>query len=81
MGNQKTSGLTKRGGIWHIDKQFRGVRIRESAATGNLTEAVALLAKRIEAIRKTLIYGARQDFSRSCNEVPAGQSAQEKHQR
>ena len=25
MGNQKMSGLTKRGGIWHIDKQFRGV--------------------------------------------------------
>jgi hypothetical protein len=40
MGNQKTSGLTKRGGIWHIDKQFRAVRIRESAATGsNLREA------------------------------------------
>jgi integrase len=61
MGNQKTSGLTKRGGIWHIDKQFRGVRIRESASTSNLTEAVALLAKRIEAIRKTLIYGVRPE--------------------
>jgi len=61
MGNQRTSGLTKRGGIWHIDKQFRGVRIRESAATGNLTEAVALLAKRIEAIRKALIYGVRPE--------------------
>jgi integrase len=61
MGNQKTSGLTKRGGIWHIDKQFRGVRIRESAATSDLTEAVALLAKRIEAIRKALIYGIRPE--------------------
>jgi integrase len=61
MGNQRTSGLTKRGGIWHIDKQFRGVRIRESASTSNLTEAVALLAKRIEAIRKTLIYGIRPE--------------------
>jgi integrase len=61
MGNQKTSGLTKRGGIWHIDKQFRGVRIRESAGTGDLTEAVALLAKRIEAIRKALIYGVRPE--------------------
>jgi integrase len=61
MGNQKTSGLTKRGGIWHIDKQFRGVRIRESAATSDLTEAVALLAKRIEAIRKALIYGVRPE--------------------
>jgi integrase len=61
MGNQKMSGLTKRGGIWHIDKQFRGVRIRESASTSNLTEAVALLAKRIEAIRKALIYGVRAE--------------------
>jgi hypothetical protein len=61
MGNQKTSGLTKRGGIWHIDKQFRGVRIRESAATSDLTEAVALLSKRIEAIRKALIYGVRPE--------------------
>src|SRR5579871_1990749 len=23
MGNQRTSGLTKRGGVWHVDKQFR----------------------------------------------------------
>jgi integrase len=61
MGNQKTSGLTKRGGTWHIDKQFRGVRIRESAATSDLTEAVALLAKRIEAIRKAQLYGVRQE--------------------
>ncbi len=61
MGNQKTSGLTKRGGIWHIDKQFRGIRIRESATTSDLTEAVALLAKRIEAIRKAQVYGVRPE--------------------
>ena len=30
VGTQKMSGLTKRGGIWHIDKVFRGTRIRES---------------------------------------------------
>src|SRR3984893_3596201 len=61
MGNQKTSGLTKRSGIWHIDKLFRGVRVRESAATSDLTEAVALLAKRIEAIRKAQVYGVRPE--------------------
>src|SRR5258708_33826646 len=61
MGNQKTSGLTKRCGIWHIDKQFRGVRIRESAATSDLTEAVAVLATRIEAIRKAQVYGVRPE--------------------
>jgi hypothetical protein len=44
MGNRKTSGLTKRGAIWHLNKQFRGVRIRGSAATTILTEAVELLA-------------------------------------
>jgi integrase len=61
MGNQKTSGLIKRGGIWHIDKQFRGIRIRESAATSDLTEAVAVLATRIEAIRKAQVYGVRPE--------------------
>jgi len=34
MGNQSTTGLAKRGGTWHIDKMFRGTRIRESTSTG-----------------------------------------------
>jgi hypothetical protein len=59
MGNRKTSGLTKRGRIWHLNKQFRGVRIRESAATTTLTKAVELLASRIEAIRQSQFYGVR----------------------
>jgi integrase len=59
MGNQRTSGLTKRGRIWHLNKQFRGVRIRESAATTSLTEAVELLASRIEGIRQSQLYGVR----------------------
>jgi integrase len=59
MGNRKTSGLTKRGGIWHLNKQFRGVRIRESAATSILTEAVELLASRIEGVRQSQLYGVR----------------------
>jgi hypothetical protein len=59
MGNRKTSGLTKRGRIWHLNKQFRGVRIRGSAATTILTEAVELLASRIEGIRRSQLYGVR----------------------
>jgi hypothetical protein len=59
MGNRKASGLTKRGRIWHLNKQFRGVRIRGSAATTSLTEAVELLASRIEGVRQSQLYGVR----------------------
>lgn len=61
MGNQRTPGLTKRGGLWHIDKQFGGVRLRESAETGNLKEAVAFLARRIDGIRNAQLYGVRPE--------------------
>ena len=58
MGTQKMSGLTKRGGIWHIDKVFRGTRIRESTGTGEIVKAQELLAKRIDEIRAVQLYGA-----------------------
>ena len=61
MGTQKMSGLTKRGGIWHIDKVFRGTRIRESTGTGEIVKAQELLAKRIEEIRAAQLYGVRPD--------------------
>jgi len=60
MGNQKTSGLTKRGVIWHIDKTFRGARICESTGTGDLGRAEEYLAKRLIELREISIYGARQ---------------------
>jgi integrase len=60
MGNQKTSGLTKRGGIWHIDKTFRGARICESTGTSDLGRAEEYLAKRLVELREIRIYGARQ---------------------
>lgn len=50
MGNYRPTDLTKRGGIWHIDKLFRGTRIRESTSTGDLAKAQELLAKRIDQI-------------------------------
>ena len=59
MTNVRKSGLTKRGEIWHLDKQFRGFRIRESTGSKSVTEAVALLAHRIEGVRLAQLYGVR----------------------
>jgi integrase len=60
MGNQRTSGLTKRGGTWHIDKQFRGARICESTGTGDIEQAKEYLAKRVIELRETRLYGTRE---------------------
>jgi integrase len=60
MGNQRTSGLTKRGGIWHIDKQFRGARVCESTGTGDIGQAKEYLAKRVIELRETRLYGTRE---------------------
>jgi hypothetical protein len=59
MGNQRTSGLTKRGGVWHVDKQFRGVRICESTGTSDVQQAEEYLAKRLNEIREARLYGLR----------------------
>jgi integrase len=61
MGSKRASGLTKRGGIWHVDKVFRGVRIRESTGTGEVAKAEEHLAKRIEGIRTAQLHGLRPD--------------------
>ena len=61
MGNQKTSGLTKRGGIWHIDKRFRGARLCESTGTGDLREAREHIAKRMTEIRESQLFGLRDE--------------------
>ena len=59
MGNRKTSGLTNRGGIWHIDKQYRGVRICESTGTRSLSKAEEHLAKRMNDVREAQLHGLR----------------------
>src|ERR1700680_3013066 len=59
MGNQRTSGLTKRGGVWHVDKQFRGVRLCESTGTGDVRQAEEHLAKRLIELREAKLYGLR----------------------
>ncbi len=61
MGNRRASGLTKRGGVWHVDKMFRGVRIRESTGTGEVVKAQAHLARRIDQIRERQLFGQRAD--------------------
>lgn len=60
MGNQRTSGLTKRGGIWHIDKQFRGARICESTGTSDVARGEEYLAKRVIELREARVYGTRE---------------------
>ncbi len=60
MGNQRMSGLTKRGGIWHIDKQFRGARVCESTGTGDIGQAKEYLAKRVIELREIRLYGTRE---------------------
>ncbi len=59
MGRKKTPGLIKREGIWHIDKQVRGRRIRKSCGTGSLREAETYLVHRLEEIRQAEIFGVR----------------------
>ena len=59
MGNQRTSGLTKRGGIWHVDKCVRGVRLCESTGTGDVRQAEEYLAKRLTELREARLYGLR----------------------
>jgi integrase len=61
MGNRRPSGLIKRGGVWHIDKVFRGTSIRESTSTGDLAKAQEQLARRIDQLRNASIYGLRLD--------------------
>ena len=59
MGRKKTAGLYLRNGVWHIDKQIRGIRICESTGTCHLAEAKEYLAKKTEEVRHAVLYGVR----------------------
>ncbi len=60
MGKRKTPGLTKRNGIWHIDKVVKGYgRLCESCETGETEEAERLLNHRLHEIRDATRYGVR----------------------
>lgn len=61
MGHQKPPGLTLRGAVWHIDKDFCGRRICESTRTSDLGEAVAILARRMEQVRALHYFGIARE--------------------
>ena len=66
MGNKRGSGLTRRGGIWHVDKMFRGNRLRESTGTGDLRQAQEHLAKRLIELGEARLFGAREARTFRC---------------
>lgn len=53
------TGLYKRGGIWHIDKLYRGQRLLESTGTSERKEAEEFLVFRLEQIRQEKIFGVQ----------------------
>ncbi|MBS0289747.1 MAG: tyrosine-type recombinase/integrase [Proteobacteria bacterium] len=57
--NRNVPGLRKRAGIWHIEKQILGQKICESTGTGDLEAAQLILARRIEEIRQSKLFGVR----------------------
>ena len=59
MGQKRTAGLIKRGGVWHIDKQIRGSRLCESTGESDLKQAETYLAKCTEEMRQAVVYGIR----------------------
>jgi len=59
MGRKRTTGLYERKGVWHIDKQIRGIRICESTGECSLAKAEEYLAKKTEEVRQAVIYGVR----------------------
>ena len=61
MGQRRPPGLTKRGGIWHIDKQIGGIRVRESTGTCDLAQAEKYLARRVDQAQQARLYGRRVD--------------------
>lgn len=59
MGRKRTSGLYKRNGVWHIDKQYRGSRLCESTGESDLRKAEEYLARKLEEARQAVVYGVR----------------------
>lgn len=60
MRKTRTAGLTKRGGLWRIDKVFLGARLCESTGTGSFRKAQEYLAKRMVEIRGDSPYRPRE---------------------
>jgi integrase len=59
MARKAITGLYERGGVWQIDKVYRGERIRESTGTGDREEAEQYLIHMLERLRQEKVYGVR----------------------
>lgn len=60
MGRKKAPGLTKRGRIWHIDKQIEGYgRLCESTGESELGKAEKLLMRRVAEITNRYEFGGK----------------------
>jgi integrase len=60
MARKAISGLYQKGGVWQIDKVFRGERLRESTGTGDRQEAEQYLIHKLEQLRQQKVYGVRR---------------------
>jgi integrase len=61
MGKKKTPGLSKRYGIWQIDKVIHGRRLCESTGSSDLEDAERYLAKRTREIADIVLFGSRPE--------------------
>jgi len=61
MGRKRTTGLILRGGIWHIDKKYRGRRLRESTGESSYSKAEEHLTRRLEQLRRARVFGERPE--------------------
>ena len=59
MGIKRSAGLFLRKGIWHVDKQVFGLRLRETTGSSLLSEAERFLARKVEELRQATVYGIR----------------------
>jgi hypothetical protein len=60
MARKTITGLYEKGGVWRIDKVYRGERIRESTGIGDRQEAEQYLIHLLERLRQQKVYGVRQ---------------------
>lgn len=58
-----SSGLYLRHGIWHINKQILGRRVRRSTHTSDLDEASLILSEVTQTLRKTDLLGERPNIA------------------
>jgi len=61
--HRRMPGLLLRGGVWHIDKVIYGKRICTSTGTRDLTEAQALLARRVTQARQVHLFGEQREHT------------------